>query len=446
MSSFKPRPDLLSMSQISDALEKVADSIAPLSLRGRVVEVIGTLVRATGLEVSLGEVVELHSRDQPLPLLAEVVGFGKEGALLSPYGSMAGISAKTTVVATGRPHQVPVGEALLGRILNGFGDPIDGGPPIETGLFASVYRSPPNPMKRKLIHEPMSTGVRVIDGMITFGIGQRVGVFAAAGVGKSTLMGMLARGARSDINVIGLIGERGREVREFIEESLGEEGLRRSVLVVATSDRSSIERAKAAYVTTAIAEYFRDQGSSVFLMMDSLTRFARAMREIGLACGEPPTRRGFPPSIFAELPRLVERAGQSDVGSITALYTVLAEGESTDDPIAEEARSLLDGHIVMSRKMAAKNHYPAIDMLGSASRVMHLVTSKEHRQAAARFRNLLSKYNEIETLLQVGEYKAGGDPVADEAVKKINLLRQFLQQPTDHIHDYKQTLTQLSSL
>ncbi|WP_347334478.1 FliI/YscN family ATPase, partial [Ralstonia pseudosolanacearum] len=321
--------------------------------------------------------------------------------------------------------------SLLGRVLDGLGRPADGGPPLDVVEYVPVFANAPDPMTRRLVEHPLATGVRVIDGLATLAEGQRMGIFAPAGVGKSTLMGMFARGTECDVNVIVLIGERGREVREFIEQILGEEGMRRSVVVCATSDRSAVERAKAAYVGTAVAEYFRDQGLRVLLMMDSLTRFARAQREIGLAAGEPPTRRGFPPSVFAELPRLLERAGMSATGSITALYTVLAEDESGNDPVAEEVRGILDGHLILSRDIAARNRYPAIDILNSLSRVMTQVMPRDHCDAAGRMRQLLAKYNEVETLLQMGEYKEGSDPVADAAVQWNDWMESFLRQRTD---------------
>jgi ATP synthase in type III secretion protein N len=309
-----------------------------------------------------------------------------------------------------------------------------------------VFRDPPDPMSRRMIEEPMHTGVKIIDGLMTLGEGQRMGIFAPAGVGKSTLMGMLARGTQCDVNVIALIGERGREVREFIELILGEEGMRRSVVICATSDRSSIERAKAAYLATAVAEYYRDRGQKVLLMMDSLTRFARALREIGLARGEPPARRGFPPSVFAEIPRLLERAGMGARGSITALYTVLAEDESGGDPIAEEVRGILDGHMILSRKIAAKNQYPAIDVLASLSRVMTQVVPEAHAQAAGRLRKLMAKYEEVETLLQVGEYAKGNDADGDEAIAKNQSIKDFLNQRTDTLVDFDRTLGELTQL
>lgn len=413
---------------------------------GKVVEVIGTMLKVAGVQVSLGEVCELRQRDGTLLQRAEVVGFSRNLALLAPFGELVGLSRETRVIGSGHPLAVPVGSALLGRVLDGLGEPADGQGPLAGDGWVRIQAQAPDPMRRRLIEQPMSTGVRIVDGLMTLGEGQRMGIFAAAGVGKSTLMGMFARGTQCDVNVIVLIGERGREVREFIEMILGQDGLARSVVVCATSDRSSIERAKAAYVGTAIAEYFRDQGMRVLLMMDSLTRFARAQREIGLAAGEPPTRRGFPPSVFAELPRLLERAGMGETGSITAFYTVLAEDDTGSDPIAEEVRGILDGHLILSREIAAKNQYPAIDVLGSLSRVMSQIVSAEQRQYAGQLRRLLAKYNEVETLLQVGEYRQGSDAVADEAIARIDAIRDFLSQPTDQLSDYDTTLEQLAGV
>jgi len=350
------------------------------------------------------------------------------------------------VVGTGKPLSVRCGPKLLGRVISGLGDPIDGKGPIEGVEDRPVFADPPDPMSRAMIEHPLPTGVRIIDGLMTFGEGQRMGIFAPAGAGKSTLMGMLARGAQCDVSVIALIGERGREVREFIEFILGEEGMARSVVVCATSDRSSIERAKAAYVATAVAEYFRDQNMKVLLMMDSLTRFARAQREIGLAAGEPPARRGFPPSVFAELPRLLERTGMGAIGSITALYTVLAEDESGGDPIAEEVRGILDGHMILSRRIAAKNQYPAIDVLGSLSRVMSQIVPKEHQKMASALRSMMAKYDEVEMLLQVGEYKPGNDALADMAVERIEHIRDFLNKATSDLKPFEETLAHLESL
>ncbi|MGE5864925.1 MAG: type III secretion system ATPase SctN [Rhizobacter sp.] len=428
------------------ALEDELKHESVLTRTGKVFEVVGTLIRASGLDVRVGELCELQDTRGRRIQRAEVVGFGKGGAVLSPFGGLTGVNDATRVLGTGKPLSVRVGPGLLGRVISGLGDPIDGKGPIAGVEDRPVFADPPDPMSRAMIEHPLPTGVRIIDGLMTFGEGQRMGIFAPAGAGKSTLMGMLARGAQCDVSVIALIGERGREVREFIEFILGPEGMARSVVVCATSDRSSIERAKAAYVATAVAEYFRDQGQKVLLMMDSLTRFARAQREIGLAAGEPPARCGFPPSVFAELPRLLERTGMGARGSITALYTVLAEDESGGDPIAEEVRGILDGHMILSRRIAAKNQYPAIDVLGSLSRVMTQIVPAEHVAMAATLRRLMAKYDEVEMLLQVGEYKPGNDAQADMAVERIEHIRAFLNQATSDLRPFDDTLAHLASL
>ncbi|MDR6409127.1 UNVERIFIED_ORG: type III secretion protein N (ATPase) [Burkholderia sp. 1263] len=421
---------LFDVEQFADAIEHEILSTSSIARTGKVLEVIGTLVKVAGLDVTLGELCELRAANGELLQHAEVIGFTRDVALLSPFSRLADISRSTRVVGLGRSLSVPVGDALLGRVIDSLGQPIDGLGPIDTDEERPVFASPPSPMSRRMIDTPLATGVRVVDGMMTLAEGQRMGIFAPAGVGKSTLLGMFARGAQCDVTVIALIGERGREVREFVELILGPQGMERSIVVCATSDRSSIERAKAAYVATAIAEHFRDQGQRVLLMMDSLTRFARAQREIGLAAGEPPARRGFPPSIFAELPRLLERAGMGEHGSITALYTVLAEDESANDPIAEEVRGIIDGHMILSREIAAKNQYPAIDVLASLSRVMPQVMTPDYVQAAARLRELMAKHREVEMLLQIGEYQPGGNPLADEAIRKIDAIRAFFSQAT----------------
>ncbi len=413
---------------------------------GRVTQVVGTIVKAIAPGAKVGELCMLGDRFSPWQLPAEVVGFSDEAALLTPLGELTGVSSGTEVTPTGRTHSVQVGKSLLGRVLDGLGHPMDGKGPIEVEASYPVYASPPNPMHRQPISRPLPLGVRALDSVLTCGEGQRMGIFAAAGGGKSTLLASLVRNCEADVTVLALIGERGREVREFLDHDLGSEGLAKSVLVVATSDKSSMERLKAAYVATAIAEYFRDSGKRVLLMMDSVTRFARAQREIGLASGEPPTRRGFPPSVFATLPRLMERAGQSDRGSITGLYTVLVEGDDMTEPVADETRSILDGHIILSRKLAAQNHYPAIDVLASVSRVMNQIVPENHREAAGRLRQLIAKYEEVEILLKLGEYKPGGDAVTDEAVNKIDLIRKFLQQHTHEKASFDETLPQLSEL
>lgn len=417
---------------VTDMLELAISDTPTLVIKGRVTQVIGTIIKAVVPAVKIGEVCILRQPGEDFEMKAEVVGFAKDAALLTPIGDMYGISATTEVTPTGRAHMVPVGNGLLGRVLDGLGNPMDFDErgPLEADHFYPVFAEAPDPMKRRIIKDPLELGVKAIDGLLTCGEGQRMGIFAAAGGGKSTLLGMLVKGADVDVTVIALIGERGREVREFIEHELGEEGRKKAVIVCATSDKSSMERAKAAYVATAIAEYFRDQGKKVLFLMDSVTRFARAQREIGLAAGEPPTRRGYPPSVFATLPKLMERVGMNDKGSITALYTVLVEGDDMTEPIADETRSILDGHIILSRALASANHYPAIDVLASASRVMNNVTAPEHRKAAGRMRELMAKYAEVELLVKIGEYQQGADKVADEAIAKIDAIRSFLKQGT----------------
>ena len=433
---------------IADMMRLAIQDTPMLTLRGRVTQVVGTIIRAVVPSVRVGEVCLLRTPGDDFEMQAEVVGFARDAALLTPLGDMHGISSATEVIPTGRTHMVPVGDGLLGRVLDGLGRPLDLAThgPLEIEQHYPVIADAPDPLKRRLIDRPLSLGVRALDSVLTCGEGQRMGIFAAAGGGKSTLMGMLVKGAEVDVTVIALIGERGREVREFLEHELGEEGRRRAVVVCATSDKSSMERAKAAYVATAIAEYFRDQGKRVLFLMDSVTRFARAQREIGLAAGEPPTRRGYPPSVFATLPRLMERVGMNERGSITALYTVLVEGDDMTEPVADETRSILDGHIVLSRKLGAANHYPAIDVLASASRVMNAVVSKEHKAAAGRVRELMAKYAEVELLVKIGEYQRGNDRVTDEAIDKVEAIRAFLRQRTDERADFASTLKSLGEL
>ena len=433
---------------ILTALKGAIAETSPLAVKGRVSHVIGTIIRAVVPSVRVGEICLLRNPGEDFQLNAEVVGFVKDAALLTPIGDMHGVSSATEVIPTGRPHLVPVGPSLFGRVVDGMGKPLDTARKgkLVPEAYYPVYQETPDPLTRRIIHQPLPLGVRVLDGLLTCGEGQRMGIFAAAGGGKSTLLSMLVRGAAVDVCVLALIGERGREVREFIERDLGEEGLKRSIVVCATSDKSSMERAKAAYVATAIAEYFRDQGKKVLLLMDSVTRFGRALREIGLAAGEPPTRRGFPPSVFANLPKLMERVGMSDKGSITALYTVLVEGDDMSEPIADETRSILDGHIVLSRRLGAANHYPAVDVLASASRVMNAVIGKDHLAAAGRIRELMAKYAEVELLIKIGEYKPGSDKVTDEAVKKVDRINQFLRQPTHELVPFAETLKRLQEL
>jgi type III secretion protein N (ATPase) len=427
-------------------MQRIIEQNRLIQIRGRVTQVTGTLLKAVVPGVRVGELCLLRNPDQSLSLMAEVIGFQQHQALLTPLGEMLGISSNTEVSPTGAMHQVGVGDHLLGKVLNGLGLPLQGEEIGTPTAWYPVYRDAPDPMGRNMIVRPLSLGVRTIDGLLTCGEGQRMGIFAAAGGGKSTLLATLMRNADADVIVLALVGERGREVREFIESDLGEEGLRRAVLVVATSDRPAMERAKAGFVATTIAEYFRDQGKRVLLLMDSVTRFARAQREIGLAAGEPPTRRGYPPSVFAQLPRLMERAGQSNKGSITALYTVLVEGDDMSEPIAEETRSILDGHIILSRALAAANHYPAIDVLRSVSRVMNQIVSQEHRSSAGQLREWLAKYEEVELLIKIGEYQKGQDPAADRAIEKRDAIRHWLRQDTHEPSDLEQSINQLEHL
>lgn len=423
--------------QYDQIQHRFADAISqcrPLRVRGWVSQVSGTIIRAIVPGVKVGELCRLVNPDDGSCVMAEVVGFEEHEALLTPMGEMLGVSNNTEVIPTGKPHEVEVGDHLLGQVLDGLGEPMDKTDwdnSVKT-TRVSVYADAPNAMTRKPIDKPLSLGVKAIDGMLSCGEGQRLGIFAAAGGGKSTLLAMLIRNADVDVIVLALIGERGREVREFIERDLGEEGRKKAVLVVATSDRPAMERAKSALVATSIAEYFRDQGKKVLLLMDSVTRYARALREIGLAAGEPPTRRGYPPSVFAALPQLMERAGQSDTSSITALYTVLVEGDDMTEPVADETRSILDGHIILSRELAAGAHYPAIDVLQSASRVMNAFVSEGHQKAAMQLRDNLAKYKEVELLIRIGEYQKGNDPATDAAVDNIERINQFLRQ---HTHD-----------
>jgi type III secretion protein N (ATPase) len=406
--------------------------LATVEERGRVSEVLGTLVKAVGVQARIGELCELRTRQQPT-LRAEVIGFRGGTAILTPFGDIAGLSSETEVIATRRRFCVPVGTALLGRVLDGFGSPIDGQGPLIGAKSEPVDADPPAALSRRPISRVCDTGVRAIDALLTVGEGQRVGVVAPVGVGKTTLMGMLARGARAEVNVIALIGERGREVGEFLSHTLGPAGMQRSVVVVTTADRPAVERAKCAQVATAIAESFRREGRHVLLLVDSITRYARALREIGLASGEAPTRRGFPPSVFAALPRLLERAGADDRGVITAFYSLLVEGDEENDPIAEEMRSLLDGHFQLSAALAQAHQFPAIDVLASLSRVMPMITSPAQQEAAARVRAWLAKYRDIELLLQLGEYRKGTDTQADEAIARMPAIRQFLRQPPEEL-------------
>ena len=413
--------------QLQQYIEAV-DWISPVEVRGRVTELVGLLIRAGVPGARVGEICLIRSPHQSRALRAEVVGFRGSEVILMPLGEISDVAMGAEVISTGQTLRVKVGDGLLGRVLNGLGDPIDNLGAIENSTEYNVMATPPDPMRRQRVVKPFATGIRALDGILTVGTGQRVGIFSAAGVGKSTLLGMLARNTEAEINVIALVGERGREVRDFLENDLGAEGLKRSVVVVATSNEPSLVRQKAAYVATAIAEYFRDQGKKVLLMMDSVTRFARALREVGLARGEPPARAGFPPSVFSELPRLLERTGNSDKGSITAFYTVLVEGDDMTEPIADETRSILDGHIVLSRSLASAGHYPAIDIGESISRVMQTVASDAHIKAARQLREVLATYQAQKDLILIGAYKKGSDPRTDFAISKLDAVNDFLKQ------------------
>ncbi len=424
------------------------DDASPTVSRGRVTEVVGLVIKAIVGGVRIGEMVVIHNHNAP-NVRAEVVGFRGEQVMLMPIGDARGIGPDSEVIPTGKPFSILCGEALLGRVLDGVGEPMIGPPldPRELDVWA-VERDPPDPMKRKRVLEHLSMGVRALDGLLTVGEGQRVGLFAGSGVGKSTLMGQIARNTSAEINVLCLIGERGREVRDFIEESLGEEGMRRSVLVCATSDTPSLVRLKSAFVSTAIAEYFRDQGKKVLFMMDSTTRFARAQREIGLAVGEPPARQGYPPSVFAMLPRLLERTGNSDTGSITALYTVLVAGGDMEEPISDEVRGILDGHVILNRDLGAKNHWPAIDILPSLSRVMKGLETldKRHLQAAGELRRVLAAYKKNEDLILLGAYTPGSDPETDYAIEKIDECNNFLKQGLYDQPSWEETVDHLCGI
>ena len=422
------------------------DWLTPVEVRGRVIELVGLLIRASVPGARVGEVCLIRSPHRARELRAEVVGFRGSEVMLMPLGDIHDVAMGAEVVSTGAALTVRVGDGLLGRVLDGLGEPADGGGSIENASEYNVAARPPDPLSRERVLRPLATGVRALDGLLTIGEGQRVGIFAAAGVGKSTLLGMLARNTDAEVNVIALVGERGREVRDFLEQDLGAEGLRRSVVVVATSNEPSLVRMKAAYVATTIAEYFRDQGKRVLLLMDSVTRFARALREIGLAAGEPPARAGFPPSVFSELPRLLERTGNSDKGSITAFYTVLVEGDDMTEPIADETRSILDGHIVLSRRLAGAAHFPAIDVNASVSRVMSAVASPEHDEAARRLREVLATYQRQRDLISIGAYKKGSDPRTDYAVSKLDAVNAFLKQGTHERTPADQTVKQLRGL
>ena len=427
------------------AYQKKIKEAQVVRIRGRVTELTGLVIKAAVPGVRVGEVVEIRGRSRGA-VMAEVVGFENDEVMLMPLGELVGIGPDSEVIPTGKPLTIRVGEALLGRVLGGLGQPIDGKPLPEGLIEWSVDRDCPDPFTRRRIERPLPLGLRCIDGLLTVGEGQRIGLFAGSGVGKSTLMGQIARNTTAELNVIALIGERGREVREFIEDSLGEEGLARSVVVCATSDQPSLVRLRAAYVATSIAEYFRDRGGNVLFMLDTVTRLARAQREIGLAVGEPPARQGYPPSVFSMLPRILERTGNSDRGGCTALYTVLVAGGDMEEPIADEVRGILDGHFILNRALGERNQWPAMDVLASLSRVMTEIVSEEHRKAAARLRETLATYEKQRDLILLGAYQYGTDPRTDYAIDKYDQIVDFLKQSTDENAAFDDSVQALISL
>jgi flagellum-specific ATP synthase len=438
------------LNDVLPSMDEFKDRLGRLEVareNGRVEQIVGLVIESVGPVASIGEACWITPNGPDLPpVLAEVVGFRQNRVLLMPLGEMRGLGPGSQVVKTGAPFKISVGEALLGRTLDAMGQPIDGkGPLLKMEDHYGIHREPPSSMERRRVETRVSTGVRVLDGLETLGEGQRLGIFAGSGVGKSTLLGMVGRNTEADINVIALIGERGREVRDFIERDLGPKGLERSVVVVATSDQSSLLRIQAALVATTIAEYFRDKGKKVLLMMDSITRFAMAHREVGLAIGEPPTTKGYTPSVFAVLPKLLERAGNtSHAGSITGLYTVLVEADDINEPVADACRAILDGHVVLSRELASRNHYPAVDVLNSVSRVMNDIVTPEHRRAAAKVRTLLASLKGVEDLLAIGAYVRGTNPGVDEALKRNDELNAFLRQEQNESSTFQETTARLN--
>lgn len=414
-----------------------------LKVNGKVTQIIGLVIESIGPNCTLGEVCVIKSRDGRGKCLSEVVGFRNNRVLSMILGDASNIGPGSEISATGRTLSVHVGPELLGRVIDGLGEPIDSKGPILSGEVRSIYNTAPNPLERKRIVDPIATGIRSIDTLLTCGKGQRVGIFAGSGVGKSVMLGMIARHTNADVNVIALVGERGREVAEFLDKELGEEGLKRSVVVVATSDQASLIRLKAGAMATTIAEYFRDQGLNVMLLMDSVTRLAMAQREVGLAIGEPPTTKGYTPSVFAMLPKLLERAGTAKQGSITGLYTVLVEGDDMNEPVADAVRSILDGHIVLSRRLASSGHYPAVDVLESVSRVLSMITTSEHRAAIHQLLDLMATHREAEDLINIGAYVKGSNPKIDLALKNIEQIRLFLRQSSTEKSNFDDGINQL---
>ena len=431
-----------------DRYHYVLEKLDPLKTEGKVKQVIGVVVESEGPSAHIGEMCYIYpnNQDKENYVWAEVVGFKQNSVLLMPLGEMKGIRPGSTVVSSGQTQTICVGDELLGRVVDTFGNPLDNGPPLITKNRYFLDNEPPHPLLRNRVNEKLNLGIKAIDGLLTCGQGQRIGIFAGSGVGKSTLLGMIARNSSAEINVIALIGERGREVRDFIEKDLKEEGLKKSVVVVVTSDQPALLRIKGAFAATAIAEYFRDQGHNVMLMMDSVTRFAMAKREVGLSIGEPPATRGYTPSVYALMPKLLERSGNSDKGSITALYTVLVEGDDMDEPIADMARSILDGHIVLSRSLAAMNHYPSIDVLNSISRLAIEIISPEQQQLSSKIKEIMATYKQAEDIVTIGAYVPGSNPKIDYAVSVYDRIVQFLKQEISESFSYEDTLKAMEQI
>ncbi len=433
---------MIELDRYLSALDNVVTYIA----KGVIKDIIGLTIVSRGPVAKIGDICEIHSLDECHSIPSEVVGFKDGNTILMPLGDMDGIGPGCEVVATNVPLKVGVSEKMLGRVLNGLGIPMDGKGDILYEKYYSIQNHAPHPLERKRIDKPLSVGIKAIDGLLTLGKGQRMGIFAGSGVGKSTLLGMMSKNTLADVNVIALVGERGREVGDFIEKDLGEEGLKRSVVIVATSDEPALIRVKAAYVATAVAEFFRDNGADVLLMMDSITRFAMAQREVGLAAGEPPVSRGYTPSVLSSLPKLLERAGNIKSGSITGLYTVLVDGDDLNEPIADACRSILDGHIVLSRQLASQNHYPAIDVLSSVSRVMNDVITDEHKEIAGDIKDYMATYKEAEDIINIGMYNSGSNKKLDRAIELHDKINDFLKQGIDEKFDFNCTISTLEKL
>ena len=424
-----------------DSYNNILDNKNFIKYKGRVKKVVGLTIESTGPEVNIGDLCKIKTSKGIIN--SEVVGFNEKNLILMPLDDMIGIGTGNAVESTKEVVRVPVGDSLLGRILDGLGNPIDGKPPINSKEFYPIHKDSPTPMNRSDIKDILPLGVKAIDGLLTVGKGQRIGIFAGSGVGKSTLIGMIARNTQAQVNVVALVGERGREVKDFIRKDLGEEGLKNSVIIAATSDQPALVRLKAAFTATAIAEYFRDQGKDVLLMMDSLTRFAMAQREIGLAVGEPPVSRGYTPSVFGIMPKLLERSGKTQEGSITGIYTVLVDGDDMNEPITDAARGILDGHIILTRNLANKGHFPAIDVLSSISRVMNDIVSDQHQKSSVKFRETLATYRESENLINIGAYVKGSNKHIDYSIKNIDNINNFLTQEVGENFTYENTLENL---